>query len=164
MPCQTDRLKLCIKVLYSLLCAYVSILLLWHGFKVFKHYYISISSSPELWATGKPYRGECVSADGLEGFRGLWGLGDGHGVGGCRDTVCCLRCFCNEPFSLRQKWSSGGRHNTNSMQEWLLKAWGSRWDKSNHKKEKKKYLQLFKEEIPARTRCVLHQAQVKSWL
>ena len=76
-----------------------------------------MSSSPELWATGKLYREECVSAGGLEG---LWGVGDGHGVRGCRDTVCCLRCFCNEPLRFREKGSSGGRHNTSSMQEWLL--------------------------------------------
>lgn len=87
------------------------------AFQVSKHYYISMSSSPELWATGKLYREECVSAGGLQG---LWGVGDEHGVRGCWDTVCCLRCLCNEPFRFRQKGSSGGRHNTNSMQEWLL--------------------------------------------
>lgn len=104
-----------------------SSLLLWHGFSSHQaHNYISMSSSPELWATGKLYREECVSAGGLGG---LWGVGDGHGVGGCRDTVCCLRSFCNEPLRFRQKGSSGGRHNTNSMQEWLLKVWESMWDK-----------------------------------
>lgn len=87
--------------------------------------YISMSSSPELWATGKLYR-ECVSAGGLEGLREVWGVGDGHGVGGWRDTVCCLRCFCKEPFSLRQKGSSGGRHKTNSIQEWLT-DWATVW-------------------------------------
>lgn len=48
----------------------VSSLSFWHHF-VEKHYYISISSSPELWATEKLYREECVSAGGLEGLRGL---------------------------------------------------------------------------------------------
>lgn len=61
--------------------------------------------------------GEHVSAGGLEGLRG--GVGDGHGVGSCRLTVCCLRCFCNESFSLWQKGSSGGRHRTSSMPEGL---------------------------------------------
>lgn len=96
----------------------VSSLSLWHHF-VEKHYYISISSSPELWATEKLYRGECVSAGGLEVLRGL---GDGHGVGVCRHTVCCLRCFCNESLSLWLKGSSGGRHSTSSIQERLLKC------------------------------------------
>lgn len=116
------------KVLYSLLCDYLSSLSFYFGltFKAIKHYYISMSSSPELWATGKLYRGECVSGGGLEGPRELWGEGDGQGVGGCRDAVCCLRCFCNDPFNFREKGSSGGRHRTNSMQEWLLKVWGKK--------------------------------------
>lgn len=104
----------------------VSSLSFWHHF-VEKHDYISISSSPELWATEKLYRGECVSAGGLEGLRGLWGLGDGHGVGVCRHAVCCLRCFCNESLSLWLKGSSGGRHSTSSIQERLTDCatvWG----------------------------------------
>lgn len=106
-------------------------------FKVIKCDHISMSSSPVLWVTGKLYRGECVSVGGLEGLRGPWGLGDGHGVRVWRDIVCCLRCFCNEPFNLRQKGSSGGRHSTNSMQEWLLKVCvTSMWDKNKHLKEK----------------------------
>lgn len=112
-------------VLFNLLLGYVSSLSLWHHF-VEKHYYISMSSSPELWATEKPYRGACVSAGGLEELSGLWGLGEGHGVGDCRHAVCCLRCFCNESLSLWLKGSSGGRHNTNSIQE-RLTDWATVW-------------------------------------
>lgn len=124
MPCQTDQLQVALSPFIVFCATTFQVFYFGMASQPMKHLYISMSSSPELWATGKLYREECVSAGGLEGLRGQWGVGDGHGVGGCRDTVCCLRCFCNEPFRFRQKGSSGGRHNTNSMQEWLLKLLG----------------------------------------
>lgn len=82
-----------------------------------EHYSISISSSPQLRWAGRLNREECVSAGGLGG---LWGAGDGHGVTDSEDAVCCFRCLWMESLCFRQKGSSGGRHNTSSMQEWLL--------------------------------------------
>lgn len=123
MPCQTDRFKVAFVVFWVTTCP---VFYFGRAFKAVKHHYISMSSSPELWATGKLYKGECVSAGRQEGLSGLWGVGDGQGVEGCRGPVCCLRCFCNESFSLRQKGSSGGRHNTNSMQDWLT-DWATVW-------------------------------------
>lgn len=120
-PRQTDQLQVLLSPFIVFCLTTCPVFNFGMSFQVIKHFYISMSSSP-----GKLHREECVSAGGLEGLRGLWGLGDGHGVWGCRDTVCCLRCFCNGPFRFRQKGSSGGRHNTNSMQEWLLKVWGRR--------------------------------------
>lgn len=102
---------------FSFLLIHRSSLWLLYGLLI-KQFYISMSSSPELWATEKLYEEACVSAGGLGG---LWGEGDGHGVRGCWETVCCLSSFCKELFCFRQNGSSGGRHNTNSMQEWLLK-------------------------------------------
>lgn len=81
--------------------------------------YSSMSSSPEPCATGTLSRGE--SPGGLVGLRGLWGVGEGQGVWSCRHTVC-LRWRCRESFSFRDTASSGGRHTTNSMQEWLLRG------------------------------------------
>lgn len=66
--CQTDQLEMSPLVFCATTCPafYFGMAL-----NVNKHYYISMSSSPELWATGKLYRVECVSAGGLEGLRGL---------------------------------------------------------------------------------------------
>lgn len=82
-----------------------------------EHYSISISSSPQLRSAGRLKREERVSAGGLGGLRGA---GDGHGVIDSEDAVCCFRCLWIESLCFRQKGSSGGRHNTSSMQEWLL--------------------------------------------
>ncbi len=84
--------------------------------------YNSMSSSPELRSAGLLKSELKVCSLGAVN----WGWGGGLQIGGTGVGVCrlCLRCrFCKESFSLWVRGSSGGRHNTNSIQEQLLQRW-----------------------------------------
>lgn len=90
--------------------------------------YSSMSSSPALWAPapGLQYRGEYVSPGVFVGVRELRGA---LGLGGCLLVICCFLCLCRESFSRRAIATSGGRHTTSSIQEWLLREQErNRWD------------------------------------